>query len=558
MSLRRAASLPVFAVALVLCIALACSRDPEPPSVATPSVGPSTPAELARDDRIAYLLPPCTHPEPFLADTSDMVAVLVSKLGRGQLDPLKQAKTELAHMGPEVVPELRRFFERAYVNALSAPLVLNALAVAEAMDSDDGREILLDGLQHPQESVRLAAVHGLRRHSRPEDYDRLIALLPMAGPELARAIGQTLIVVDRERLEADLLEWFAAGRQANLWSDLFPLIADTQRPATLAKMAELAPRAEGTPALTMQAALARSGDVEARAHVGRWLEDENPQRRLVAARVLDRAGLTLEIAPLVAKDPDPTVRQFVAQALSQIAATPEVQAHLRVASGDAVRGVRMSSLAILVAQGDAAATNEILELLRGDKGDLEAALSILRASWDKHPGLAERALSILMRLRAGELQPVRVDRLALDQALGQVPLLAAAQELYRCALETDGEIQGLRAHRWYLQQVGNVGPIGRDLAREHWDGESSPERRMDLVMASSFDQSDAARALLVRVIDSGRSTPDEILYAANRLVRIGPTRTTAPYLKRAILRVTDPLVRPALNCLLWEWYGLDV
>ncbi len=555
MSRRRAWWSALALAVLAIVLVRVCQRrggDSEEKAILTPAEN-----ELQSDDRISYLLPPCAHPEPFLADTSDMVAALVSKLGRGQLDALRKAKAELARMGPEVLPELRRFFEGAYVQALSAPLVINALAVAAMMETDDGREILLDGLQHPQETVRLAAVRGLRRHVRASDYDRLIPLMPVSGSELGLAIGQLAVLVDRERFEADLLEWFDAGRYPSLWEELFPLITDTERPATVKRMSELVDRAEGIVWITMQVALAHAGDAGADAKVKAWLADENPVRRMFTVRALDRAKLTGEIAALLATDPDIGVREFMARSLSALPPSPEILAQLRVASGDSARTVRLTCLGTLVTHGDEAAINEVLEMLRGDKNDLEAALTILRAGFDKNPGLDERTLSLLMRLRAGDLQPVRVDRLTLDRALGYVPLRAAAEELYRSALAADGEIQGLRAHLWYLQQVGNVGDAGRQLARERWDGESDPLRRMDLVTASSYDDSAGARELLVRVIDSERSTPEEILYAAHLILKIGPATTTAPFLKRATLKVSDARIRTALNCLLWEWYGRD-
>ena len=53
-----------------------------------------------------------------------------------------------------------------------------------------------------------------------------------------------------------------------------------------------------------------------------------------------------------------------------------------------------------------------------------------------------------------------------------------------------------------------------------------------------------------------RSTPYEVLYAAGRLVRLGPAAEQAPFLKRAVyFENTHEKVRPALQCLLWSWYG---
>ena len=52
-------------------------------------------------------------------------------------------------------------------------------------------------------------------------------------------------------------------------------------------------------------------------------------------------------------------------------------------------------------------------------------------------------------------------------------------------------------------------------------------------------------------------TPLEVLYAANQLANMGPAERVAPLLKRVALGITDRSVRPALNNLLWAWYGLD-
>jgi len=59
------------------------------------------------------------------------------------------------------------------------------------------------------------------------------------------------------------------------------------------------------------------------------------------------------------------------------------------------------------------------------------------------------------------------------------------------------------------------------------------------------------------VLDSGRMTPPELLYAAQQLASMGPAERVAPRLKRLALTVDDRLIRPALNNLLWNWYGLE-
>ena len=75
-----------------------CSHKAGPGASAAASTAAPGATDLAADDRIAWLLAPCARPDPFLADTGDMTAVLVSKLARGQLDPMRQEKTELTEM----------------------------------------------------------------------------------------------------------------------------------------------------------------------------------------------------------------------------------------------------------------------------------------------------------------------------------------------------------------------------------------------------------------------------------------------------------------------------
>jgi hypothetical protein len=105
-------------------------------------------------------------------------------------------------------------------------------------------------------------------------------------------------------------------------------------------------------------------------------------------------------------------------------------------------------------------------------------------------------------------------------------------------------------------QAGNTCAEGRALLRELWEEEEDPTWRVDLVAASSFEKDEPSRQFLLHVLDQERTTPLEMLHAANLLVHHGPTSVVAPRLKRAVLRVNDPVVRPALNCLMHEWYGV--
>ena len=49
-------------------------------------------------------------------------------------------------------------------------------------------------------------------------------------------------------------------------------------------------------------------------------------------------------------------------------------------------------------------------------------------------------------------------------------------------------------------------------------------------------------------------SPYETLYAADRLTRMATVDVAAPLLKRVTLRITQPDVRVALQCLLWANY----
>src|SRR5262249_54961629 len=158
---------------------------------------------------IAWLLAPCSKNEPFLADTTDMTSILVSKLVRGQLDPLRQAKTELAQMEEKALPDLRRLFERSLADPDGAVPILNVLGVLGAMDSSAGHDLLVAGLSRPQDTVRMEAIRGLSRHGGREDYDRLMALVPISSPDVLREIGAALVTADRERYEDDFAAWLS-------------------------------------------------------------------------------------------------------------------------------------------------------------------------------------------------------------------------------------------------------------------------------------------------------------------------------------------------------------
>lgn len=513
--------------------------------------------DLATDDRIAWLLAPCPDSAPFLGDTSDPIAILVAKMGGGQLDPMRLAKVELSSMGAPALPALRRYCEAQIADPDGAQRLLNGLTVIAAMKTDAGRDVLLTALSHPQDTVRIEAIRGLAAHALPEDYDRLMALVPVSTPSAQGEIGTALAHADRRRAEDDFVAWLAgSGEHAAVWIGAADRFCDTERPEILARFRELYPRLEGELRLYLAAALARQGDEEAWKVIRAALADESTEKRSTAARALERVGLISEIAPLLWTDRDETLRGLVARAIAEAPRTPETDAWLRKGSLDRARSVQLGCLRALAERGDPEAFEQGMTMLEGSRADLEFGVQMLKGAWQRYPELAQRSLALLDGLRTGSIQPARVEGSTLDRAIAQIPLLEAGRVLYDRARTTPGDVDSLPAHRWYVLQAGNTCAESRAWLRERWDEEVDPAWRVDLVAASSFEKDEPSREFLLRVLDEDRTTPLEMLHAANLLAHHGPTATVAPRLKRAVLRVKDPKVRPALNCLLNQWYGM--
>jgi hypothetical protein len=81
------------------------------------------------------------------------------------------------------------------------------------------------------------------------------------------------------------------------------------------------------------------------------------------------------------------------------------------------------------------------------------------------------------------------------------------------------------------------------------------ERRLDLLWAATVANDALTAGTLREVLQGERGAPHERLFAAERLAQNGPASEVAPLIKRATLRESDPIFRPAMNCLLWRWYG---
>ncbi len=512
---------------------------------------------LAQDDRIAWLLQSRTRTEPFQEDTSELVAVLISKLASGQSDPLAQAKLDLADMGERALPALRRFFDAHYPDSISTARVINALDVASLLSDPLGHEILLRGIDHPVGSVRQAALRGMMRHALPEDFERLQAVASVTGSEGQLELGLALWHASPERVVRALPNWIEGSMKAAVVLAFAPKLSSVTDPELLAVLRSLLDKVQGEFRGRILSALAHSGDAAALTELRTWLESEDIPRREIAAHCLRDAGMQRELVSRLRQDGYAPIRKLAVQALGEIPLDDEVRAALQDAAGDPSEEVRTLALIALVHAGDAAGENEALELLKGSKSELERGLVVLREAWGTRRELAERALAVLDGLRQGTFGTLRVERGSIWRAISQVPLERAARILYDEMQHNASPDTHFSAHRWFLTQIGNTGEEGWRFVRGLWRQETDPVKRVDLLMASCYDRGEAGRAFLEEALDSGRMTPLEVLFAARELARMGPAERVAPRLKRVALSISDRDVRPALNNLLWSWYGLE-
>lgn len=555
----------VVACALALTL-LGCERTAEPRAgdgsgsqPASPATRTTTtrPEDLVTDDRLAHLMGGCARSEPFLADTSDPIPVLVAQISEGQMDPARAAREELAVYGERALPALRRVYEECYTSQYLAPRVQNVLEVLGRMNTDAPRDLIQRGLAHPQESVRKAAARALVTHARPEDYERVLDALALAGADSRNDLALALIAADRPRLERELVSWIEADGPEALLDALVPTLCSTREREVIDAWRAVLPRTHGKVRVFLQAAVAKALDEAVLADLREMLWDPTkPVQRQLVAQALSAVGLVGELAPILTKrDPDAGLRKVVVEALASAPVEPVTQSALQSALADDTPEIRGIALAALAAFGEPNALDMAVEWLRGSRLEFDAALLALRAPMQHDPALARRVFDTLVAVQRGELGPGYLDDRQVVRAIGQIPLSEAADYVMDLGTRADGTIQGQRAFRWYAQAAGNSGSLGLARLRERWQHESDPARRMDLVMAGSFEKSDATRAFLIEALESPRSTPCEVLYAADRLARIGPSEFVAPILKRAALKVNDRQVRPAFNCLLWTWYG---
>jgi hypothetical protein len=514
-----------------------------------------------RDPRIAPLFEGCTKNDFYDRNVADVIPILVEKLERSARDPLTRAKEELTAAGAAAIPPLQRLVQRHYAEPHGAPVLSNALDVLKGNRAPEAHEILLLCLDHPGASVRLLAIQALHLgHARPEDFDVLRAHLEIEDPEQRHQVALALHAADPARAEAEYLDWVERGERPGLLRYAAPLIAGSTQPETARRAAGL--YASATPAMApyLAAAAAAAGDEAALGFLNAELDrTENPadvQRRSGAVVAAVEAHLYDLLRRVMATEPDGNLRTIAATAIGSAPdAGPDALAALAYGLDDLKPAVRTACLGALVERGDAMGIDRALALLDGTTSALQEGMTALFRRLPSDPDTAARAFEALrQRDQLEDFLPLR-QRTATLKSLGEVPTAAAAELLIKRAREHPAErVEGLPAHQWMTIHAANTGPAGRAWLLGELAHERDPARRLDLLWAGTGARTDAARAELRRLIESGELSPDELLFACNRLLSLGPAADVAPFLKRVAPQIEDVDVRLALQCLLWTWY----
>ena len=542
-------------VALVVCSASCGCHDEQPAAAAAEQqlAGDLSNQDVAKDQRIDYLLVPCAKREHYDVDTSEPLPILLETLQHGFRDPLRRAREELGAADHEGILALNRLIDAHFAAPDGGSFLRNAIDVLMRTEDPAAREPLLRLLRYREQSVAVLAAEALRKHGKPEDFDLVLALFEIAPPELRGKLLGTLHALDAPRAERLYLDWIEGGVNPELWESLTGELASATDPGVVERCCALWEKLTPRDQYPIAAACARSGDERALTLLREGLRSSNAGIRGLALDSFAKARMTHEIAAMLQTEEQSDLRL---RALSHIAGSPRAGEHageLRTALGDASAEVRTAAAFELARRGDSAAIEHCVAALDDPElTELSAAMQALREPMQRDPKLAERVLSRLTARRATEAQLPLEGRSALLAAIGQVPLEEAARLLHEQSRTETGQLAGMRAARWLVLQAGNTGECGARYLTTQLASERDPLRRIDLLEGIAMRGGDFARNAMVELVDGDTLSPHEILYASERLTRMGPVGVVAPLLKRVTLRVTHPEVRVAMQCLLWN------
>jgi hypothetical protein len=539
-----------------------------------PSAAPSGPTRTPRasdpltetlrgDRRIAELIFSCSKTGWYDRDTSDTIPILIEKLREGQVTPLQRAKEELSGLGDPAMVEVERMFRQSFSDPMAAGVLQNTIDVASMAGGDLAHDLLIQCLDHPRDAVRGLAADALaRRHARSDDFDRLLLQLDAEPPDGRRRVTRALATADPLRAQRLFVDWVCTRTRPEVWEELVPLLWSARDPETCERAKGCWREASLYVRTELIALAIRAGDSEALAALETDLHAPEPERRSKAIQAAIELERWDDVGQALLGDPHGVVRHIALSGLARAAGEARVLPWIEQVSQEPLGELSDSALGLLLQWHAASAEDRLIGDLEGPRNLVERALRLLVPLLEQRPDLAQRVWDALQRVALAEQGLPLEQRLTTLQSIGLVPRAAAAQLLREAAFAAPAELRlkNLRPHEWLMIQASNTGTEGRAWLATQLDAEQDPLRRIDLIWAISAQRCDGeagpclGRDKLLQLIETEGLHPLEVLYAASRLVRLGPSQVIAPRLKRAVLRITEPEARLALECLLWTWY----
>ncbi len=541
-------------------------------------VRPRTTEELYREDnRLRPVLEECQFIGPFDADTTDVPAILASKLDAGaQREPQNRARTDLAAMGDSAEAALRRVFDNAMVDEWRTGVVKNVLAVCALSESDFGVEIAKDALRHVAPDVRSEAITVLQQHPKPEYYDIIKLSMPdfRMDTHLER-MAEALCIVDPKRAALDMEEWFETAVVRNgfisskLIDAILPLAARSSDPEVAKLFLRLETEVPGLMLRHRSYLLAPSaglGDEASLQRLRDTLAVPETQGRYHALRALQGVGLVDEGFVIAETGVTGTERATALALLldpeNDEGRSPEriqdLLALTRRGLQDETREVQETALRGLLNRRDQEGSTHLLRLLQGTIDQRALATHAMREALGDNPELADQARASLIaqwdREVNGSQRPEEL--ISILTTLGAVPGEATGQFIADTAeILGENSVQGTSGFHWAIGQVFNAGPAARGVLRQRIRTEKAPLRRLDLIQFLWQDFTDESAEILLGIVDDESKSGFERLYAADRLLRMGRPEEVVPVFKRVYRTTTDPILKPGLECLLWAWFG---
>ena len=533
-------------------LATACGKAVDPVSSA-----PQLAQEAVLDPRVAPFFENSMLRGHYDVTLSDIPAVLIETLMTGDHDAQARAKKELADQGLVGVDALRRLVDRYRTDPEGVNYLRNAVDALALSERPEAAVILTSLLEHPSDSLQVQAMRCLLTHPQPNSFDAVLQFLANASEVYQGEVCSALGKLDPLRAQRLWMEWIEQRANKQLWQHVLPAIAGITDPELTARAQALLERddLDRMTRFALCTPAARIGDDTALGYLRTQRESKNPTERDLAVRALAAAEQLQELAWTLAHDDYANIRMLVVRAATQRPGTPAARLLLEQATNDADETVRQLALGALSTKGGQAAIDQTLGLLDSPSlSEVAKAVQLLGEGMRADPALAERVwFSLRPRLEALSLRTPG-ERAMLIKILGLIPLREVTLMLQELAVASQGDLEMLRAQRFVLMQSVNAGVVAQDALFELWSRSTDPLLRLDAIEAIAAPGGARSRELLLRIFDDPRTTPQELVFIADRLARIGPASEIAWQLKRAAPSIADPIARQALQGILWRWY----